>query len=58
MVRDHGLGDGLTDGEDLGAGTATSDAHSNVEVGEAVLTQQEDGLEDLHSQGDWLHNIQ
>ena len=45
---DHGLGDGLTDGQDLGAGTATSDANANVQVLKAGLAQEEDWLHHLH----------
>ena len=43
------LGDGLADGHSLGAGTTSVDAHSNVEAGVALLSEQKNGLHHLHS---------
>ena len=57
-VRDDTLGNGLADRHDLRAGTTTADAHSNVEVGKLVLSEEEDGLAHLHSQRDGLHNVE
>ena len=53
----HGLGDGLTDGQDLGARTATSDTHADVKVLKAGLAQKEDWLHYLHSHRDRLNNV-
>ena len=47
----EGLGDGLADGEDLVAGTTTLDSDSDVDVFKLVTTDEEDGLECLHSEG-------
>nr|GMD09921.1 ATP synthase F1 gamma subunit [Ipomoea batatas] len=41
------LGDGLTDGVDLGSVTSSFDANANVHTGEAVAAQEEDRLEGL-----------
>ena len=54
----NGLGNRLANGKDLGEGTTSSDAHSDVKVLEAFLAQQEDGLEHLHSQRGRLHNAE
>ena len=47
----EGLGDGLTDGEHLVAGTTTLDSDSDVDVFKLVTTDEEDGLECLDSKG-------
>ena len=46
---DDALADSLTDGHYLSCGTTTSDANADVEVGESVGTEEEDGLVDFHS---------
>ena len=55
---DDSLGNGLTDGNDLGAGTTTSDANSDVEVLEASLAEEEKWLHNLHSHGDGLDDVE
>ena len=57
-VSDDSLGDGLTDGQNLRAGTTTTDADANVQVLEARGTEEEDGLQNFHSHRDRRHNVQ
>ena len=57
VVRDDGLGNGHADGNDLGGGTATGDAHEHVHFLEAVGTEEEDGLEGLHPEGRGLEEL-
>jgi hypothetical protein len=47
VVGDEGLGDGLTDGVDLRGVTTTGDADTDVDVGELVKTDNQEGLVDL-----------
>ena len=47
VVGDEGLGDGLTDGVDLGGVATAGDADADVEVGELVEADDEEGLVDL-----------
>jgi hypothetical protein len=47
VVGDEGLGDGLTDGVDLGSVTTTGDADTDVDVGELVETNDQERLVDL-----------
>lgn len=47
VVGDEGLGDGLTDGVDLRGVTTTGDADTDVDVGELVEADDEEGLVDL-----------
>lgn len=49
VVGDEGLGDGLTDGVDLRGVTTTGDADTDVDVGELVKTDNQEGLVDLLS---------
>jgi len=51
VVGEEGLGDGLTDSEDLVGGTTTLNSHSDVDVFKLVASNEEDGLEDLNSKG-------
>lgn len=48
VVGDEGLCDGLTDGVDLGSVTTARDADADVDVGELVETNDQDGLVDLN----------
>ena len=57
-VGDDSLGDSLTDGQDLGAGTTTADTDANVEALEARGSEEEDWLQNFHSHRDRLHNVQ
>lgn len=47
VVGDDGLGDGLADGVDLAGVAAAGDAHADVDFGEAVEAEDEEGLVDL-----------
>ena len=51
IVGEEGLGDGLTHGEHLVAGTTTLNSDSDVDVFKLVTTDEEDGLEGLNSEG-------
>ena len=51
MVGDDGLGDGGTDGVDLGSHTTALDADADVKVGELLLSEDKDRLEGLESEG-------
>lgn len=44
VVGDEGLGDGLADGVDLGGVTTTGNADTDVDTGELVSANDEDGL--------------
>lgn len=48
VVGDEGLGDGLTDGVDLGGVTTAGDADADVDVGEFVEADDEERFVDLH----------
>lgn len=47
VVGDEGLGDRLTDGVDLGRVATAGDADADVQVGELVEADDEEGLVDL-----------
>lgn len=47
VVGDDGLGDGLTDGVNLGGVTTTGDADTDVDTGELVGSNDQEGLVDL-----------
>lgn len=49
VVGDQGLGDGLTDGVDLRGVTTAGDADADVDVGELVDADDQEGLVDLRS---------
>lgn len=49
VVGDEGLGNGLTDGVDLGSVTTTSDADADVDVGELVEADNQERLVDLET---------
>lgn len=48
VISDDGLGDGLTDGVDLGGVTTTGDTDADVNTGELVLADDQEGLVDLN----------
>ena len=50
VVGDDGLGDGLTDGVDLRCVSSSSYTNADVDLGELVETDEEDGLVDLEAQ--------
>ena len=47
VVGDEGLGDGLADGVDLRGVATAGDADADVQVGELVEADDEEGLVDL-----------
>ena len=47
VVGDDGLGDGLADGVDLRGVTTTGNADADVDTGELVSADDQDGLVDL-----------
>lgn len=47
VVGDNGLGDGLTDGVDLGSVTTTGNTDTDVDTGELVSADDQEGLVDL-----------
>lgn len=47
VVGDNGLGDGLTDGVDLRGVTTTGDTDTDIDTGELVNADDEEGLVDL-----------
>jgi hypothetical protein len=47
VVGDDGLGDGLADGVDLGGVTTAVDADADVDAGELVGADDQEGLVDL-----------
>merc|ERR1740124_621821 len=55
---DDGLGDGQTDGHDLGGGTTASYANADVKVLEALSTEEQDGLESLEAEGSGLEELE
>ncbi len=57
-VGDDGLGDGLTDGHNLGGGTTSGDTHADVEVLEAVGAEEEYGFPDLEAEGGGFEEIE
>lgn len=55
VVGNKGLGNGLTDGINLGGVTTTVDTDTDVDVGELVKTNDEERLVDLKSEDLWLN---
>lgn len=49
VVGDNRLGDGLADGVDLGNVTTTGDADTDVDTGELVEADDQEGLVDLYT---------
>ena len=50
VVGNDGLGDGLTDGINLGSVSTASNSDANVDTGELVETDNQEGFVDLESQ--------
>ena len=47
----------MTDGHNLGGCTTTTDTNSDVEVLEAVGTEEENGFPDLKAKGSWFEEL-
>ena len=58
VVCNDGLGDGLTDGVDLGGVSTTSNSDTDIDTGELVKTDDQDGLVDLESQDLGLDEVE
>ena len=58
VVSDQSSGNGLSHGHDLGHGTGSLDSYSNAEILESVTTGDKDWLEDFHSHGLWLDELE
>lgn len=58
VVGNNGLGDGLSDGIDLGGLTTTGNTDTDVNTGESVETNDQEGLVDLESQDLRLNQVQ
>jgi hypothetical protein len=58
VVGNDGLRDGLTDGVDLGSVSTTSNSDTNVDVGELVETNDQEGFVDLESQDLGLDEVE
>lgn len=58
VIGNNSLGKGLTDGIDLRSVTTTLHTDANVNVGEALLAQDQDGLKDLQTKDLWLDQLQ
>ena len=50
VVGNDGLRDGLTDGVDLGSVSTTGDSDADIDAGEFVEANNQDGFVDLESQ--------
>lgn len=58
VVGDQGLGDCLSDSVDLGSVTTTGDTDTDVEAGELVEADNEQGLVDLGSENGRLNELE
>jgi hypothetical protein len=58
VVGNDGLGDGLTNGVNLGCVSTTGNSDADVDVGELVETNDQEGLVDLESQDLWLDEVE
>lgn len=57
VVCNEGLGDGLTDGINLGDVSTTGDSDADIDVGELLEADDEEWLVDLESQDLWLDKV-
>ena len=58
VVGDNGLGDGLTDGVDLRCVSTASNSDADIDVGELLKTDDQEGFVDLESQDLGLNQVQ
>jgi hypothetical protein len=58
VVGNDGLGDGLTDGVNLGSVSTTGDSDANIDAGEFVETDCQEGFVDLKSQDLGLDEVE
>ena len=55
VVSNDGLGNSSSDGVDLSGDTSTLDSDADIEVGELVLSNDQDRLENLQAKSFWLN---
>ena len=48
----------MTDSDELGSGTTSADAHADVQVLEALGTEEEDGLPNLEAEGGGFESLE
>jgi hypothetical protein len=58
VVGDNGLGDGLTDGVDLRCVSTTSNSDADIDVGELLETDDQEGFVDLESKDLGLDEVE
>jgi hypothetical protein len=58
VVGDNGLGDGLTDGVDLRRVSTTSNSDADIDVGELLETDDQEGFVDLESKDFGLDEVE
>jgi hypothetical protein len=58
VVGDNGLGDGLTDGVDLRCVSTTSNSDADIDVGELLKTDDQEGFIDLESKDFGLDEVE
>ncbi len=58
VVGDNGLGDGLTDGVDLRCVSTTSNSDADIDVGELLETDDQEGFVDLESKDFGLDEVE
>lgn len=58
VVGDDALGDCLTDGVDLRSVSSSGHAHADVDIGELLQTNDEQGLVHLEAEDLRLHEVQ
>lgn len=58
VVGDNGLGDGLTDGVDLRCVSTTSNSDADIDVGELLETDNQEGFVDLESKDFGLDEVE
>ena len=58
VVGDNGLGDGLTDGVDLRCVSTASNSDADIDVGELLETDNQEGFIDLESKDFGLDEVE
>ena len=58
VVGDNGLGDGLTDGVDLRCVSTASNSDTDIDVGELLKTDDQEGFVDLESKDFGLDEVE
>ena len=58
VVGDNGLGDGLTDGVDLRCVSTASNSDADIDVGELLKTDDQEGFVDLESKDLGLDEVE